>query len=129
MRVERLGKEKFRVYLRKATEFERTMEKAVEAGDWNAVGLNGVHAVISAADAMTCFFLGERSRGEDHEDVVGLLERVPLPDAKDRAEQVLKVLRVKNLVEYEARDFGAREATELAKRVRRIVAWAKEQLR
>lgn len=129
LRVEKLPRETFRPYLKKAEAFQRTMEKAAAAGDWNAVGLNAVHAVISASDAVTTFYLGERSRGEDHNDAAQLLRRLPLEEAGERAEHALKVLRAKNLVEYEAREFEAREALAVMKRTTRFVGWAMEHLR
>lgn len=128
MKVERLPEGKARVYLRKAQEFARAMDAAVARRDWNAVGLNAVHAVISAVDAVTTSRLGQRSRSTEHLDAVGLLERTGIPDAHERASQALKVLEQKNLVEYEAREFEEEEAQSAALRARRFLAWAESQL-
>lgn len=37
---------------------------------------NAVLAAIAASDALCCKLLGERSRGQDHRDAVGLLEQL-----------------------------------------------------
>jgi hypothetical protein len=60
----------------KADQFLSTMEKAAEAGDWDAVGLNAVHSVIPAADAVTVFRAGFRSARPDHRALADLLENI-----------------------------------------------------
>lgn len=66
MKTEPLPKAKARAYLQKAREFSRATDRASETGDWNAVGLNAVHTVISALDALTTYYLQERSKSRDH---------------------------------------------------------------
>lgn len=39
-------------YMKKAEQFHRTMVEAVSNEDWDAVGLNAIHCMISANDAM-----------------------------------------------------------------------------
>ena len=60
-RTRRLGKEKYSNYLRKSDEFYRSAEEASKRGDWTAAVSNAVHASISMADALTVFYIGERS--------------------------------------------------------------------
>lgn len=124
MRTQRLSPDKYRVYRKKAQEFARAMEEAAKAGAWNAAGLNAVHAVISAMDAVTTQRLGERARADDHAEAAELLRRVPVEGAGDHADKARSVLRMKNLVEYEARDVTRSEAELLLKRARRMLAWA-----
>lgn len=117
------------MYLKKAAEFERAMQDAVDRKDWNAAGLNAVHAVISAADAMTTFYLGERSAGDSHLDVVDLLRQLPLPDAGEKAQQAFHVIHEKNVVEYEDIDFDAKTAERIEKQAARFHEWARSKLR
>ncbi len=124
MRVKRLPARKSHVYLRKSTEFLRAAEASLSGGDWNAAGLGAVHAGISAVDAVTTWMLGERSRDADHERSSQLVRRTGLDDADDRAEQFVRLIRDKNLIEYEAREYEAHEAEVATKRARRLVAWA-----
>jgi len=45
----------YEIYLQKAKEFYQTMYSAEKSGNWNAVGLNGVHCVISLLEGDTPF--------------------------------------------------------------------------
>lgn len=129
IKTENLDRAKAKIYARKADQFARLMDDAASRGDWNAVGLAAVHAVISAADALTTAKLGVRSRAVDHEEVVKLIRTLPSRDAAARADQALAVLGVKNQVEYEARDFEEAEAKATMKQVDRFLRWAREALR
>ena len=47
-----IEKSEHRIYLKKAKEFYQTMYQAEKFQNWNAVGLNGVHTIISVIDAL-----------------------------------------------------------------------------
>ena len=111
-------------YRRKCGQFERAARTASAAGDWSAAGLNAVHAAIAASDALTTFHLGERSRSKDHADAATLVGRLALPGVKERSAQLGRILSVKNLVAYEAREITRREAEDLMARMARFVEWA-----
>lgn len=129
-KIRKVNKARHQIYLKKAAEFLRAMDDAANRGDWNAVGLNAVHTVISSADALTTFFLGERSSGESHTEVVDLLRRLPFEtEAKDRAKQAFEVINEKNLVEYEDADFDEARARRCEARARRFHEWARGKLR
>ena len=125
MRVSFIPRAKAGIYLGKAEEFLRAAEAAAERKEWNAVGLGSVHAGISAVDAITTFYLGERSRDPDHQVAAQLLRRVPLPEAAPHAEQFALVVREKNRIEYEAALFRAKEAQATMLRAKRLVSWAR----
>jgi hypothetical protein len=128
-KTRKLAPARHAVYLKKAAEFERSMGDAALREDWNAVGLNAVHAVISAADAMTAFYLGERSVGGSHLDVIALLRQLPLDDAKERAQQAAQVIHEKNVVEFEDVDFDEKSAARIEKQAVRFLEWARLKLR
>ena len=65
-RIEALPKSRYRVYLKRALEFAGQMDRAASDEAWNAVGLLGVHSVISACDALTVGRAGQRWSGQDH---------------------------------------------------------------
>jgi len=71
------------VYLKKAKEFYQTMYQAEKVENWNAVGLNGVHCVISLIDAILVRHAGIRSTGTDHMAVINLLTAIPAVRIKD----------------------------------------------
>lgn len=115
-------------YISKAGQFLRTMEKAVEAGDWDAVGLNAVHSVISAADAVTAFRAGFRSAEQDHKMLADVLEDIVGEGASKSVRHLKAVLAKKNAIEYEQRRLTAKEAADVAEQARRFVSWAREKL-
>lgn len=105
------------------------MKDAEARGDWNGLGLAAVHTVISAADALVARFMGKRSSSQDHADAADLIRELPLKEAARRADQAAEVLNVKHLVEYQDRDFDAKEATATGRKAERFLEWVKEALR
>ena len=47
-----VDRNKYKIYMKKASEFYQSMTRAEESQNWNAVGLNSVHCAISACDAV-----------------------------------------------------------------------------
>ena len=132
MRTRVVDKFKYRNFLQKAREFYDEMNVAYSAMRWNAVGLNGIHCVISCCDAVTVYFLGKRSAGERHEEVVKLLQQIGDIDKNvmnQRVTQVLDVLRPKTRVEYHAEVFSEKEAKMMVKQTKRVYGWAMDLLR
>lgn len=129
MKTRPVGPAGWRVYLRKAEEFHRIMADAEDRSDWNGVGLTAVHTVISAADALVPRFTSQRSSSEDHGDAVDLLRELNVPSISEKANQAAEVLRVKDLVEYQARDFEAKEAVATARKADRFLEWVQVVLR
>lgn len=116
-------------YLRKAGEFLESTRQALGAGRWNAAGLNAVHCAISACDAVLVYYTQERSASSDHEAAVHLLASLTkVPEARQKAEALRKVLHQKHMVEYEDRAVTAHEAAELAKLAERLHQWAEKLL-
>ncbi len=114
-------------YLKKASEFFESMQQAVAAGRWNAAGLNAVHCAISACDAVLVYYTEQRSAGPDHDTAAYLLAELPkVPEAKQKAETLRRIVQEKHVIEYEDRDFTAHEAAELVKLTERFYRWAKE---
>lgn len=128
-RVRRVEKAAAIRYLKKATEFFESMQQAMQAGRWNAAGLNAVHCAISACDAVLVYYTEQRSASPDHESAVYLLSSlVKVPDVKQKAETLRRILHEKHLIEYEDRSFTAHEAAEIAKLTERFYRWAREMV-
>ena len=116
-------------YLHKATEFLESMRQAMAAGRWNAAGLNAVHGAISACDAVLVYYTEQRSASPDHDTAAYLLASLPkVPDAKQKAETLRRILQEKHVIEYEERACTSHEAAELAKLTERFYRWAKERV-
>lgn len=105
------------------------MRQAAQAQRWNAVGLNAVHCAISACDAALVYYTQQRSASPDHDAAVYLLHGLAkVPDAKEKAEILRKILHEKNTIEYEDRMFTMREAMDLVKLTERFYRWAQTVL-
>lgn len=84
----------YQTYLRKAKEFYQTMYSAEKAENWNAVGLNGVHCVISLIDSLLARHSGLRSIDENHMAVIDLLTSSATSKLKDVREKSRLARRV-----------------------------------
>jgi HEPN domain-containing protein len=113
--------EEGRRFLRKAQRFLAAMERELAAKEFDPAGVNGVHAVIGACDALTSFRLGTRSRGQDHLEVLRLLLRCGVPASFQT--QVREVLSKKRQAAYEATSLSRSEAEAIAQRARRVLAF------
>ncbi len=124
-----VSRERYATYLKKAREFMRSSESALRAGDWDATGLNAVHAAISAADALLVYYGGVRSAGDSHHDVAGLLsQHVPDDQLGSKIQTLSKVLSYKNLAAYEDREVTETEGRDAEKLARRFLDWAQSRL-
>jgi len=127
-RSEVLPKARYTVYLARAREFARQMDRAAAERAWNSVGLLGVHCVISACDALTVQRAGQRWSGQDHSGVIGMVNSLQLAKSEVAVRQIAQVLDKKNRVEYEAREFTEKEATEIRRLAARVLDWISSQL-
>lgn len=121
----------YTVYLKKAKEFYKTMYQAEHAENWNAVGLNGVHCVISLIDAMLIKHSGVRSIEDNYMKVADILTSSAMNKIKDvtqKAQLARRIIAKKNLIEYENRIFLKNEALDMIKQVQRFYDWAIKQL-
>jgi hypothetical protein len=104
------------------------MESAVESSAWNAVGLLGIHSTISACDALTVAYIGQRWSGQDHAGLRDLVESLNLPADSSVLKQISDILDKKNQVEYESREFTSGEARSLEKQASRVLDWVRAHL-
>lgn len=125
----KVERHKHEVFLRKAESFRNEMKRAEEASEWNAACLNAIHCAISSADALAVFYLGERSASQSHEDAAEIVRRTGLPEAQEKSRQLLDILQLKTLVEYEPEEPTEKEARTMLKQSERFFQWAKNSLR
>lgn len=120
-------KSDYTIYFKKAKEFYQTMYQAEKASNWNAVGLNGAHCVISLIDALLVKNSGLRSSEEEHMKVIDLLNSSlgsKIKDIAQKSQTAKRIIVKKNLVPYENREFIQSEALEMIKQVQRFYDWA-----
>ncbi len=126
--VRSVQKDKFRAYFRKAEQFHSAMNRSLDEDEWNGATLTAVHCAISSFDALTVYHLGSRSSGQRHEDVVKLVRQTKIAGVEDKIKQFLDVIRLKNLVEYDADEPSENDATRACLQADRLFSWVKSNL-
>ena len=116
------------LYLAKAQQFSAEAAAAINNSRNDEAVLNAVHAAISATDAVCVALAGRRSTDPDHQRAADLLQEI---GGKSRGiashvRQLRMLLAKKNVVEYEARQASAKEASEAVRRAERLVGWASQ---
>lgn len=117
-------------YLKRAEECLDAARIAFENKDWNAATICAVHSCIAACDSMCVFFLGKRHAGENHNDAVTLFKTIKRRNEKlkTNANRLSRVLRVKNMAEYEERLVYKSEAEKALKDGERFLDYVKKVL-
>lgn len=115
-------------FLKKAEDNYIQMIAALDAKNYNAVGTLAVQCAISSADAICVYEKGIRSISEDHFDVCGLVGSVSIPDAKEKANLLKRIIGKKNVIQYERRNIYQSEAEDLAKAASRFYQWVNSHI-
>ena len=116
-------------FLKKADECLHAAQNSLENEEWNAAAINAIHCCISACDAMCVYFLGKRHSGEDHNDAAGLFKSIKDSEEMNaNANRVMKVLRTKNMAEYEERLVRKGEAEAILKDCERFLDFVKRKI-
>jgi len=110
-------------YLKKAEDNLKAMLAALEDGNFNAAGTLALQCAISSADAICVYEKGVRSISQDHFDVCDLVSSITLPDAKEKANILKRIIGKKNLIQYERRNVFQSEAEEIVKAAARFYKW------
>lgn len=108
-----------------ADSFYEGAEVAAEYEYWNAAGLLIVHAAIAYGDAITIKYGGVKSRGEDHQQLVSLLEDTVAAsnERKKALLQLSKIIAHKNTVSYSGDIYNDKDIEKLKKHLDRFRTW------
>ena len=117
-------------FLKRAEECLHAAQSSFSTQEWNASAINAIHACIAACDAMCVYFLGKRHAGEDHEEAANLFMTVKSgnEDIKTNSNRLLRILRMKNMAEYEERLIYKGEAEKILKDCERFLEFIKKEL-
>jgi uncharacterized protein (UPF0332 family) len=116
-------------YLKKADECVHAARNSFEIEEWNAAAINAIHCCISACDASCVYFLGKRHSGEDHNDAAKLFKSIKEnEEINTNANRIIRILRVKNMAEYEERLVRRAEAEAILKDCERFLEYVKDQI-
>lgn len=82
------------------------------------------------ADALTVFYLGQRSASQDHREVLRLLELIRLErgELNRNKRHLSNLLSAKSAAEYEERLMSESESMAALEHCRRFCKWARSKL-
>ena len=129
-RVRAVAKQKYVIFVRRSEEFESAVSAAAERGHSDAAVSNAIHAAISIADALSVYYLGQRSAAQRHEESLRLLLSLTM-DAKDldrNVRHLTSLLELKSAAEYDERSVTASEAKAARNHMSRFLEWARARL-
>lgn len=124
-----------RAYLETAKLIGSEADKPDEVNFNHVAAGNAVLAAIAASDALCCKLLGERSRGQDHRDAVGLLAQVRFGAgtdalqarrARDLSRALATALDLKDDSHYGTLMIGLNELRRLIRAAELLVSAASE---
>lgn len=119
----------YKNFMQKAEECFNASKKALQGEAWNAAAINAIHCTISACNAMCVYFLGKRSAGEDHNQAVVLFKTIKnTEEFKTNANRIVRILRMKNMAEYEERLVYKNEAEKMFKDCERFLEFVKSKV-
>jgi uncharacterized protein (UPF0332 family) len=117
-------------FLKKAEECFHAAKNSFVSQEWNAATINAIHSCIAACDAICVYFLGKRHAGESHEDAVSLFKTIKSSgeEININANRILRILRIKNMAEYEERLVYRSESEKVLKDCERFLEFVKRKL-
>lgn len=110
-------------YLKRADECLYSARHSFKLNQWNASVISAIHSSIAVLDALCVYFLGQRHAGQNHEEVIDLfrsIKKLSRQDMDNIANKVLRILRMKNIAEYEERLVYQKEADRILKDADRL---------
>ena len=113
-----------RGYTNKAQEYAEAAASELESERYIAATSLAIHAGINAGDAVCGARLGHRAAGEDHDQVLMLLQQAG-PDGAKIVKDLRRLLPLKTKTEYEPDDVSPGVARKAVERAQRCVAVAR----
>ena len=78
---------------------------------------------------MCVYFLGKRHSGEDHNDAAKIFKSIKdNEEINTNSNRIIRILRIKNMAEYEERLVRRSEAETILKDCERFLEYVKEQI-
>ncbi|MEK6835207.1 MAG: HEPN domain-containing protein [Nanoarchaeota archaeon] len=129
MKTRKVDKHFYLNYLKKAEEFLKECESAIENKNWNSAVSLAIHSGICAADALCIFSLGERSAGEGHEEFIELINKINVKDINIKIRQLSSLISVKNSAEYSENLMNEKDTISAKQNAERFLSWVKGNLK
>ena len=125
-RTKEVAKSLYSNFLRRAKECSHAARHSFDNQEWTAAAIN---ATIAACDAMCVYFLGKRSAGENHNEAVRLFKTISnKEEISVNANRIARIIRTKNIAEYEERLIFKSEAERILKDSQRLLDFILKKL-
>jgi HEPN domain-containing protein len=118
-------------YLVRAEECLSAARNSLSLNQWNASAISAIHSGIASLDALCVYYLGQRHAGQNHEDAIVLfrnIKQLSREDIDTIANRIIKILRMKNIAEYEERLVRETEAQNILKDAERMFEAVRRKL-
>ncbi|MBK6912303.1 MAG: hypothetical protein IPH11_00950 [Ignavibacteriales bacterium] len=116
---------KYKNFIKVADNFKEAADLAFEFEYFNAAGVLYIHSAIAYSDAITIKLSGKKSSGENHYQVIQLLEDIiPKVRVDNKAFNNLKTLiDHKNLISYTGDVYQKKDLEKIRKSFHRYREW------
>jgi hypothetical protein len=105
------------------------MDEALDRRQWEAAGINAVHAAISANDAVLSALRGLKPASSNHRDAARvLMSQLKDEDSQKAGKRLGVIIARKSRVEYDDKRFTEKEAKDIVLDTRRFLDWAQGKL-
>ena len=118
-------------YLKRSEECLNAGKQSFTLNQWNACAITAIHSSIASLDTLCVYFLGQRHAGQNHEDVISLfrsIRQLSNEDIDTISNKISKILKMKNIAEYEERLIKKAEAEKILKDAERLFEFIKNKI-
>lgn len=129
LKTKDVEKSYYRNYLQRAEECFNAAKYSFDCGEWNAAAISAIHSCIAACDAMCVYYLGKRNSGENHNNAAVLFQSIRTDESiSTNSNRIVRVLRIKNMAEYEERLVFKSETEKILLDCERLLTYVKQEL-
>jgi uncharacterized protein (UPF0332 family) len=131
IKVSKVERSLYTNYLVRAEECLNAAKNSLSLSQWNALAISAIHSGIASLDALCVYYLGQRHAGQNHEDAITLFRSIKQLNREDIdtiTNRVIKILKMKNMAEYEERLVHQTEAQNILKDAERLLEAVKSKL-
>jgi len=131
VKVSKVDRNLYTNYLVRSEECLSAAKHSLSLNQWNASAISAIHSGIASVDALCVYYLGQRHAGGNHEDAITLfrnIRQLSREDIDTIVNRVIKILKMKNMAEYEERLVHQIDAQNILKDAGRLLETAKSKL-
>jgi HEPN domain-containing protein len=131
VKVSKVERSLFANYLVRSEECLKAAKHSFGLGQWNSSAISAIHSGIASLDALCVYYLGQRHAGQNHDDAITLFRNIRQLSREDidaLVNRIIKILKMKNIAEYEERLLHQTEAEKILKDAERLFEAAKNKL-